>query len=62
MSSKACSDLCFETSKVTSMAQNPKGLKTVFFQVRTTNKMNETFGTLTSTNYYKDVEKGYPVL
>ncbi len=30
------------TSMVTSMAQNPKkGLETVFFQVRATNKMNE---------------------
>ncbi len=42
MSSKACSDLCLETSKATSMAQNPKkALRTVFFQVRSTNKMNE---------------------
>ncbi len=33
MSSKACSDLCLETSMATSMAQIPqKGLETVFFK------------------------------
>ena len=42
MSSKACSDLCSETSIVTPMAQkNPKRPRDSFFQVRATNKMNE---------------------
>jgi hypothetical protein len=42
--------------------KTPQGLEKAF-QVRATNKMNEKiWHPKTSTNYYKDVEKGYPVL